>query len=83
MEKYPALIVHGPFTAILLLELLRKHWPEKAPRMSGFGMRARAPLFADRPIKLLGEPAADGASCRLWALDDAGRMAMEISATFK
>jgi len=83
VEKYPELIVHGPLTAILLLELVRKHWPDKALAMSGFGMRAKAPLFANRPIRLLGEPAPDGASCRLWALDDAGRLAMEISATFK
>ncbi len=83
VEKYPGLIVHGPLTAILLLELLRKHWPDKALRMSGFSMRAKAPLYANRPIALLGEPGADGASCRLWAADDAGRLAMEIQATFR
>ncbi len=83
VEKYPGLIVHGPLTAILLLELVRRHWPDKAPAMAGFSMRARAPLYAERPIALLGEPGADGASCKLWAADDAGRLAMEIHATFR
>ncbi len=51
--------------------------------MSGFSMRAKAPLYAGRPIALLGEPASDGASCRLRAADDAGRLAMEINASFR
>jgi 3-methylfumaryl-CoA hydratase len=83
VEHYPGLIVHGTFTAAWLLELVREHWADKAMRMSGFSMRAKSPLYANRPITLLGEPAADGASCRLWAANEAGKLAMEISATFK
>ena len=83
VERYPGLIVHGPFTAVLLLELVREHWPDKAMRMSGFSMRAKAPLFANRPITLFGAPADDGRSCRLWAADDQGVLAMEIDATFR
>jgi 3-methylfumaryl-CoA hydratase len=83
VERYPGLIVHGPLAAVLLLELMREHWKDKAMKMSGFAMRATAPLFASRPITLLGEPAPDGASCRLWTVDDVRRQAMEISATFR
>ena len=83
VEHYPALVVHGPFTAVWLLELLRENWPDKAMRMSGFSMRAKAPLFATRPITFYGEPAADEKSCALWAADDRGALAMEINATFR
>ncbi len=83
VEKYPDLVVHGPFTAVLLLELVREHWAEKAPQMSGFSMRAKAPLYAGQPITLRGEPAADGKSCKLWAADEHGILAMEINATFR
>jgi 3-methylfumaryl-CoA hydratase len=83
VEGYPDLIVHGPFTAVLLLELVREHMGDKAIEMSGFSMRAKAPLYANRPMTLLGEPAADGKSCKLWAADDKGVLAMEINATFR
>jgi len=83
VEKYPDLIVHGPFTAVLLLELVREHMGEKAIQMSGFSMRAKAPLYANRKLTLLGEPAADGKSCKLWAADENGILAMEINATFR
>jgi hydroxyacyl-ACP dehydratase HTD2-like protein with hotdog domain len=56
---------------------------DKAIQMSGFSMRAKAPLYANRPMTLLGEPAADGKSCKLWAADDKGVLAMEINATFR
>jgi 3-methylfumaryl-CoA hydratase len=83
VEHYPGLIVHGPFTAVLLLELVREHWPDKALQMSGFAMRAKAPLYANRPITLLGTPAADGKSAKLWAADHTGALAMEIDAKFR
>jgi len=51
--------------------------------MSGFSMRAKAPLYANRKLTLLGEPAADGKSCKLWAADENGILAMEINATFR
>lgn len=81
VEGYPALVVQGPLTAVLLLELVREHAREK--ELSGYVMRARSPLFANQPFALLGEPSADGASCRLWAANEAGELAMEISATFR
>ena len=82
-EGYPGLIVHGPFTAVLLLELLREHWGDKAQRMSGYQMRAKAPIYASQPIQLLGEPGKDGKSCKLWAVNVEGASAMEINATFR
>lgn len=52
-EGYPGLLVHGPLTALLLLDAARRHGG--APPTS-FRYRALAPLFADEPITLVGRP---------------------------
>ena len=52
-EGYPGLLVHGPLTALLLLDAARRHAP--AP-VSSFRYRALAPLFVDEPITLAGYP---------------------------
>ncbi len=80
VEGYPGLLVHGPFTAIWLMELARENNP--GATMTGFEMRAKAPLFANQPITLLGEPSGDGKACELWAVSHEGILAMEASASF-
>ena len=80
VEGYPDLLVHGPFTATLLLELARDNNP--GATMTAFEMRAKAPLFANQPITLLGEPAADGKSAELSAVSHDGILAMQASASF-
>ena len=52
-EGYPGLLVHGPLTALLLLDAAHRH---SAAPPSIFRYRALAPLFADEPITLLGRP---------------------------
>jgi 3-methylfumaryl-CoA hydratase len=54
VEGYPALVVHGPFTAARLYRRAARHG-----RPTTFGFRAMAPLFVDQPIRLTGS-AADG-----------------------
>lgn len=59
-EGYPGLLVHGPLTALLLLDAAQRHspWPVRQ-----FRYRALAPLFVDQPIALAGQAAradADG-----------------------
>lgn len=53
-EGYPGLLVHGPLTALLLLEAARRHGPRPVRR---FRYRALAPLFVDQPIRLVGHTA--------------------------
>ncbi len=81
VEGYPGLVVHGPFTAIWLLELARDNMAGKT--MTGFQMRAVAPLYANQDIQLVGKISEDGAACELWALTPEGNVAMEASATFE
>ncbi len=53
VEGYPDLLVHGPLTALLLLDAAGRHGPAPVTR---FRYRAQAPLFVDRPITLAGRP---------------------------
>ena len=79
-EGYPALLVHGPLTAILLIELAREKNP--GATMTGFEMRAKAPLFADHPFRTIGRPRDGGKACDLWAITPSNTVAMEAFATF-
>lgn len=51
VEGYPGLLVHGPLTALLLLDAAARHGTEPVTR---FRYRALAPLYADRLITLVG-----------------------------
>lgn len=57
-EGYPGLLVHGPLTALLLLDAARRHSPRPVRQ---FRYRALAPLFVDQPIALAGQVAPTGA----------------------
>jgi 3-methylfumaryl-CoA hydratase len=75
VEGYPGLVVQGPLTAVLLLELVRSHTRRS---VTGFSFRALAPLFDLAPFRLLGTPA--GARVDLDAQGPDGRTAMTASA---
>jgi 3-methylfumaryl-CoA hydratase len=77
IEGYPALLVHGPLTAILLLDLLARNTPEV--RLARFDYRAVRPLFCGRPLAVCGAPRPDG-GILLWAEDDEGALAMRAEA---
>jgi 3-methylfumaryl-CoA hydratase len=79
-EGFPGLVVHGPLTFMWLLELARDSLP--GATMTSFEMKAKSPLYADQPIKLMGEPGNDGKSCDLWAVNHEGIISTEASATF-
>jgi len=79
-EGYADLIVHGPFTAIWLLELVRDNAPEAT--LTSFAMQARAPIFVNQPFTLMGEPANDGKSVELCAVNSEGVIAMKANAEF-
>ncbi len=56
-EGYPDLLVHGPLTALLLLDAARRRSEHPIVR---FRYRALAPLFAGQPISLVGRGEARG-----------------------
>lgn len=73
-DGYRDVVVHGPLTALLLLEAGKRH---SGRRPTAFRYRGRAPLFVDEPITLAG--LAGEAETALWAAGPAGTIAMEAS----
>lgn len=75
-EGYPALVVNGPLTALLTLELAR----EAAGREpAAFGYRLLHPLHCGRPMHL--KAREETGAWRAWAEDEAGRICLD--ATFR
>lgn len=76
-EGYPGLVVHGPLTAVLLIELLRRHAGRPVAR---FSFRGEAPLFDLAPFRVMA--AAQGDDVTLTAHGPDGRVAMSATAAF-
>jgi 3-methylfumaryl-CoA hydratase len=80
VEKYPGLLVHGPLTFTLLLDLFRREMPDTT--LKTFAVRAVSPLYDIHDFCVEGAPNLDGTSATLWALNHDGRLAMSAEATF-
>ncbi len=76
VEGYPALVVHGPLSAMLLSELVQASDPRPVRR---FSFRGRAPVFDVGPIRLLGYP--DGQTVELEARGPDDTPALTAQAT--
>ena len=75
-EGYPGLVVHGPLTATLLLDLVRREVP--GAELLEFKFRALRPLFDGADCQLRGR--CDGKKVQLWALDESGALAVKAEA---
>lgn len=64
VEGYPALVVHGPLLAILMLELPRRYAPDR-PVLSLF-YRLHHPVFAGEWLCCAADPQQDSGSSTLW-----------------
>jgi len=73
VEGYSSLVVQGPLTATLLLDLLYRELPEV--EIAGFEFRAIKAVLEGKPLCLQG--CRNGCDVSLWALDDSGELAME------
>lgn len=71
-EGYPDLVVQGPLTAILLMDLFRRAHPQRLPR--SFSFVARKALFVNPPVTLHGALVEGGAE--LLAANEMGEIAM-------
>ena len=72
-EGYPGLVVHGPLTAILLLDLCRRNIDRP---VASFSFRGKAPLFDLAPFRLAG--VQDGDKVALEAHGPDGKTAMTV-----
>ncbi len=77
VEGYPGLVVHGPLTATLLLDLLAENAGGRAIR--NFGFRAVSALYDTQPFRIEGR--IDGEAAQVWALNHEGGLAMTATAT--
>jgi 3-methylfumaryl-CoA hydratase len=59
IEGYPGVVVHGPLLALLMLELPRRHAPDRQVRSLSY--RLRSPVFAGEHLAAWGTPAGDSA----------------------
>ena len=79
-EFYPALVVHGPLLATLLLDLLAREGHAAAPPVH-FSFRAQRPAFDTQPLTLFGREEAEGVT--LWTADATGMVGMTASARYR
>jgi 3-methylfumaryl-CoA hydratase len=79
VEGYPALVVHAPLVATLLMNLLVRNLP--GAQVRHFEFRALRPLFIDAPFRLCAAPEADGSSFDLWSRNAAGALCMDAHVT--
>ena len=76
MEGYRGLVVHGPLTATLLLDLAQRRLGDNALR--GFSFRGMSPAVADEPLHLVMRGAGEAIELGAFAAD--GRQVMSASA---
>ncbi|MGQ0619962.1 MAG: acyl-CoA dehydrogenase [Panacagrimonas sp.] len=76
-EFYPALVVHGPLLATLLLDLVRANLPG-AP-IADFQFRAVRPTFDTHAFTVNGK--REGQQLKLWSADHEGNLCMSATAT--
>jgi 3-methylfumaryl-CoA hydratase len=78
VEGYPGLVVHGPFIATMLLELVRRSIP--GTMVAEFQFRAISPLFDDAPFFVCARRGNDR-SVRVWATNAQGTLTADGSVT--
>jgi 3-methylfumaryl-CoA hydratase len=76
VEGYPALLMNGGLTALLLIETARSHLPR---RIAGYAARAMSPLFVGQRVTFNGR-LADGVAL-LWASGPDGGLAYQVDLT--
>jgi len=74
VEGYRGIVVHGPFTALLLLDAAKRQARRTA---ASYRYRGLAPLFNEEPITLAGKSSDDNRETDVWAAGPAGTIAMQ------
>ena len=77
VEKYPALVMNGGLTTLLVFELARTHASTPIRTIASRNVR---PLFVNRQFMVCGEPSNDGSKVKLWVVDDTDALALSAEA---
>ncbi len=75
-EGYPALVVNGGLTILLLLRAALRANP--TGRLAGYEARTMRPLYVNRPLTLAAAP-PEGSRQAAWAADDTGAQALAVT----
>lgn len=76
VEKYPALVVHGPMQAMLLLEAVSRHSTRKPAK---FRFRGVHPMFHDHHLHLIGASPPNGDVTELCTAAPGGFQGLQAS----
>jgi 3-methylfumaryl-CoA hydratase len=74
-EGYPALVVHGPLTATLLIDLVRRNLP--AAWIHAFSFKALGPLFDHEPFQVCAIHDPLAADVKVWAENARGNICVD------
>ena len=80
VEACPGLLVHGPLTMTLMLDLFRREMP--GAWIESFDLRAVAPVYDTTVFSVHGAPGDEPGKCKLWAMTGDGALAMTADVTF-
>ena len=81
VEGYPGLVVHGPLTATLLIDLIRRNAPQR--RITSFSFKAVSPLFDGAPMIVHATLPDPSGALELWATNAEDGLAMRASAVLQ
>jgi len=80
IEGYPGLLVHGPLTMTLMLDLFRRELPNAA--VTSFDLRAVSPIYDTMDFSVHGNPNEETQMCKLWAMSGEGALAMTAEVAY-
>jgi 3-methylfumaryl-CoA hydratase len=80
VEGYPGLVMNGGLTTLLTCELARTRSSRPVKTMASRNVR---PIFVNTTFTVCGEPAADGASAKMWVADHEGATSLSAEITFE
>ena len=80
-EGYPGLLVHGPLTMLLLMDLFDRNMPQAVP--TAVSVRATSPLFDTAPLTLAGTPQHTPGRAALWACGPDSALAMSAELEYR
>ena len=81
VEGCPGLLVHGPLTMTLMLDLFRREMPDA--RIESFDLRAVAPVYDTMDFSVHGARGDEPGKCTLWAMTGEGALAMTADVAFR
>ncbi|KAF9519675.1 hypothetical protein BS47DRAFT_1387949 [Hydnum rufescens UP504] len=82
VDGHPERLVHGPLTAMMLLELMTKH-TSPSQTISSYSYRAMNPLVVGKPVTLHGTWSRGKETVRLTAVDHLGQEGMTADVRFE